>query len=62
MVKEKMLNNTEQNMYFLIIGTIRYCENDISKYIDIIHKAFLKFRCASWLVIESDSIDETILC
>lgn len=53
-----MINFSEAN--FLIVGLARNCENSIISNIYALNAAFSKSRSIQWLIIESDSDDNTL--
>lgn len=48
------------NSKFLIVGTVRNCEKIIKKQIKIINDAFINTALTKWLIVESDSDDNTL--
>lgn len=54
------MSTTLENYNFLIVGIARNCAKSINNEIDIINNAFASAKKLNWLIIESDSNDNTV--
>ena len=56
-----MIQKSISNSSFVIAGLVRNCEEKIADEIKRIHSAFSSAKKINWIIIESDSNDNTIL-
>ena len=51
---------SQSNHSFVITGLTRNCEKSVAKSIEVLSRAFASAKSVSWLVVESDSDDNTV--
>ena len=59
-MRKKTLIKTISTSKVLIVGLARNCQDTIEREVQIINSAFSEAETVNWLVIESDSDDETL--
>jgi hypothetical protein len=59
-MREKAVMKTISSSNVLIVGLARNCQDTIEREVQIINSAFSEAKAVNWLVIESDSDDETL--